>query len=487
MKTIIGALGLVLWLCALVHGQAPLLDPDASPSSQSLADAAVQSRADSPNASSEVRSPDSTAKALGSLKPDNVVFSLFDVIVYLLVLVLCGAILRAVLRALAPEEVSDGWGGYWAAAFLTLAVWGVFSSQSFFPIPVILTLLLVAAISVILIMWLCWAPWLNAMIGVVVFLASVAACGYGAGRAMDRILPDDRMTLARRVRISLGLMDRFADREGEAVFTKDTLRVIKAGLKLESRAMVSAVSLLKDPAALSRMVASHQEDLDALGLIVAGETNTAEQLAEMGIVYAPDDPARRGIDVLQHANQKAGFTDQDVEDVAMFLKSVRKDGSEVTASDVAIVVRDAMARAKAIEVGGMDDLQPNGLAGAETDSVGPSAEPVANDPATSTAVATGALAATQAPALSAAPIDRLSATERAAWLDSKTGIVVRATMSRGGNFLLQVNGHFVKPGESVYVERASRVFEWRLVSATLQSAEWEPVLENAGQEVFVRF
>ena len=172
----------------------------------------------------------------------------------------------------------------------------------------------------------------------------------------NKVLPKDRVTLARVVNKSLGRLDEISEQakkqaaEDAAKEPRERLNIsnllmrAKSGVRLEAESFASAVSLLKDPQQLQKLTTEHTEDLKALDLIADGSVLTPEDMVEMGIV---NEESKKGMSVLQNVNATNEITEQDVEDVALFIRSVRKDGSQVTPNDALVVIREARKRAGA--------------------------------------------------------------------------------------------------------------------------------------------
>ena len=80
------------------------------------------------------------------------------------------------------------------------------------------------------------------------------------------------------------------------------------------------------------------------------------------------------------------------------------------------------------------------------------------------------------------PLLALAPEERQAWVQSRTGLVVTAVISRSrGKSIAMVNGIIVGKGEVLTIASAGRVFPWRLSAFTPRGLVWEPVF-NAKDE-----
>lgn len=411
---------------------------------------------------------------LDAFEPDHFIFSVIDVFVYVLIFLLLVVILRLSLTLLAKEEADDSMGKSFLttlAIMLVCAVAALSTQAQLFGYYMIIPVVLVA---MLLIRLLCWVNFKQSVLVTLIF--SLAATGLAAGFTfgMNQILPEDRMTLVKRVKTSWGMLDDMAGQESEAFFTKENLKTIRLGWTMQGEALKSAVILLKDPKALDRMVADHQDALRALDLIVDGETNSVEQLAELGIVYGEDDPAKHGMELLQQAGAKQEYTEQDVQDVGAFLQSVRKDGPEVTATDAAVVIHEAMKRALTYQTNTIAGVQLGDLAAKfGTTTTAESAVSVS----TNTGPA-GAIGFRAAPDVYD-PFAELSADERKAWMNSKTALVVTAVVHyNNGEIMAKVNNELIRVGEITFAQVDKRHFPWRLVDASMESVTWEPIVRK---------
>jgi hypothetical protein len=257
-------------------------------------------------------------------------------------------------------------------------------------------------------------------------------------------------------------------KDGSEVTANDALVVIR-----EARKRAGANPL----EALVKLTAQNTADLTGLGPVLDGERLTPEQLTGMGIV---DEGAKKGMSVLEGIRATNDIGEQDVGKVMSLLRSVRKDGSEVTTNDALVVLREAMKRA---------GLSPSNM---------PWLTPSTNVVATTTLVV-GSTSTVEKAALRVVihqrtrkvdPLMALDAPQRAAWNRSQTGLVVTAVMAfSGGNAIAIVNGEMVHTGDLVSVMSEGKTFQWLLADFTARGVIWEPVVggKNEDESTLIRW
>lgn len=412
------------------------------------------------------------ALLLGGLKPTSPVFGIIDGALLLLVLLLLPFVLRASLRLLARDEADDG---LFKMFFTMQLVVGMAAIAAITPLEPLLTGVAAVAIflnSALLLRVLCWVSFKKAL--AVMLVVATAGGGLGAGLALlsNWLLPKDRVTLLDRVRKTLGVIDQFAGKESTPVFTSNTLQNVKAALVLEQQAILGAIQLLRNPEAINEMTAEHTADLRALDLITDGKMPSPEELKELGLT---DDDVTHGREALQRAGSSDAISEQDVQDIATFMRCVRKDQSDLKPDDIAFLIREARKRASpdlaaliaAAQSGGTQDVASLVAQLGQAGSNAPAAGPPAAAPA-----------APERP-VRVNPLSVMSTNERAAWLDSQGLLVMAGLIRNSGGKVALVNGELVRTGEVIRVDRGGRSFAWRLVDAEDYQAEWEAVPDQA--------
>jgi hypothetical protein len=329
-------------------------------------------------------------------------------------------------------------------------------------------------------MWLCWISFQKGLLVALIFLTSVFIVGKGAWTLMDKSLPPGRITLVKKTKISMGILSEVTNQTGPPINTGELLQRAKSGLKLQAESVVLAVALLKDPDSLRKITAQHIEDLAVLDLLADGGMLTSEQLEELGIVH---EDARQGARVLKYISATNEVSEQDVMDVVEFLKSVRKDGSEVTAEDAVIVLREAMNRAGRMSTNGLNVTNVAAMYGISTSAL-VRVDGASTGDTTSVGQPSAIVELTNSNLVNAKsipvnqvkdPFHGISPEVRKAWYRAQTGLVVTGVMAplRGRAYVV-VNGGIVSTGDVVAVNSAGRVFSWRLKGVEGTEAVWEP-------------
>jgi hypothetical protein len=421
---------------------------------------------------------------LSGLKPDHWLFCFVDGLVYTLAFALLVVTLRQSLRWLAKHEADATTGKSFVSTLLILLIAASTSTLPYVRQIGTLVLLPAAICGIFLLKILCWVSLKRGVLIMGVFAAAAWGLVTGVAALEDKILPPNRITLVKRIKISMGILDELASLPTSHMSLKDQLATAKSGLRLELEAVASALSLLKDPDAVKGMTAGHTADLDALGLVVNHEAPpTPEQLASMGIVY---EKAKPGLDVLRGMTATNAVTADDVRNVAALLKSLRKDGSEVTAKDAVALILEAQKRA-----GELRGQKPSAMPTNAFPATSPEL-PALSSITTTAAQAVGPIVATVThpssnPAGAEAtmdtrlihntdPFSAVTATNRSAWQASRSHLVVTALMRHGnGETLAMVNGELVRLGNIVQVKSAGRTFSWRMAGTSSNNVIWEPV------------
>ena len=514
---------------------------------------------------------------LDSLPPDHWLFYVIDGILYLLILAILVPILHLCLRLFAKHQTDEGKGKALLAVLLILLGAAAVVAQPYAEQMGYFVLIPCLLVGAGVLRWICWVSIPRGFVIMVIFGAVVFGANTGIMALASRVLPDNRVTLLNVVRKSMGRLDEVSELAkkqaaedaakgtGKRLNTSNLLLRAKSGLLLDAESLSSAVSLLKDPKQLAALTSEHTEDLAALDLIAGGELLTPEDMAEMGIINAE---AKKGMTVLQSVNATNEITEQDVEDVALFIRSVRKDGSAVSANDALVVIREARKRAAArtpfeelvqlttqntadlkglgpILDGGKlapEQLASLGIAGEGakkgmsvlegirgTNNVGEQdvrsvmsllksmrkdgsqvstndalivireamkragrsptnapwlalstnsivAKPLAVG-STSTVQKAAAKVVIQQRSRNIDPLLALGPLQRAAWNRSQTGLVVTAVMAfSAGNAMAIVNGEMVHTGDVLSVTSEGRSYKWRLATLNAHGVIWEPVV-----------
>lgn len=414
---------------------------------------------------------------LGDLAPTSPVFTIIDCVLALMVLLLMPLLLRASLRLFAQHEADDSLFKSFVTMQAILAMVATVAISLLSPWAKGAAALGVFLCSALLLRVLCWITPKKAL--VVMAALTLAGGGLGAGLVWlsNYLLPSNRVTLLDHVRKSLGVIEEFAGQAAstDAVFTSNTLHNIKMGLILETEALAGAVYLLRNPSAIEEMTADHTADLKALDLITDGKMPSPEELKELGIT---EEEITAGRDALQRARNEEAVSEQDVRELARFMKSVRKDDAPLTANDIAFVVQEAKKRAgprmaellAAAQSGGTGSLHDASrlLAGTGTNDL-----TNALDQASATNLSH--VAATLLPPVPVDPLAAMSRDERGLWLDSQRMLHLGGLVKKSGETFALVNGFMVRTGEIVWVEMDGRSFAWRLLSAKDYRATWEAV------------
>jgi hypothetical protein len=425
-------------------------------------------------------SVDSGNMKLDSLAADHWIFCAIDGFVYLIIFLILAAVLRLSLKVLAKHEADDGYGKACVTTALILTTIAVVSTISWvdrFGYLMIIPYYLVAAL---ISMWLCWISFQKGLLVALIFLTSVFIVGKGAWTLMDKSLPPGRITLVKKTKISMGILSEVTNQTGPPINTGELLQRAKSGLKLQAESVVLAVALLKDPDSLRKITAQHIEDLAVLDLLADGGMLTSEQLEELGIVH---EDARQGARVLKYISATNEVSEQDVMDVVEFLKSVRKDGSEVTAEDAVIVLREAMNRAGRMSTNGLNVTNVAAMCGISTSAL-VRVDGASTGDTTSVGQPSAIVELTNSNLVNAKsipvnqvkdPFHGISPEVRKAWYRAQTGLVVTGVMAplRGRAYVV-VNGGIVSTGDVVAVNSAGRVFSWRLKGVEGTEAVWEP-------------
>lgn len=526
---------------------------------------------------------------LASLKPDHWLFYVIDGFIYALVFLLLGPTLHLCLRLIARHQADESKGKAFLATLLILMCAGAVTAQpyaekmgNFIVIP---CLLLGAGV----LRWICWVSLTRGFLIMVIFAAFAFGSSTGIMMLVNKGLPKDRVTLVRMINKSMGRLDELdelakkqaaeeaAKGPGERMSISNLLMRAKGGLRLEAESFVSAVALLKNPEEFQKLTSEHTEDLKALDLIADGGTLTPEDMVDMGIV---NEKATKGMNVLESVSATNEITAQDVEDVAIFLRSMRKDGSEVTANDALVVIREARQRAGAnplealiklttqntadltglgpvldgktltpeqlTGMGIVDEESRKGMSVLEgirsTNDIGEQdvgkvmsllksvrkdgSEVTTNDAlvvireamkragrsstneswltlstnaiaakplvvgSTSTVKKAAAKVVIRQRSRHVDPLIKLDPEERAAWNKSQTSLVVTAVMVvSSGNAMAIVNGEMVCTGDVVSVASQGKTFRWRLAEFNSTTVIWEPVVgaQKGNESTLVRW
>jgi hypothetical protein len=522
---------------------------------------------------------------LDSLKPDHWLFYVIDGILYALILLLLVPILHMCLRLFAKHQTDEGKGKALLAILLILLGAAAVVAQPFAEQMGYFILLPCLLLGAGVLRWICWVSIPRGLVIMLIFGAAVYGANMGIMKIANKVLPKDRVTLVSVVQKSLGRLDEaseWAKKQAaeeaakgprERMTMSNLLVRAKGGLRLEAESFVSAVALLKDPEQLARLTSEHTDDLKALDLLADGETLTPTDMVEMGII---NEQAEKGMTVLESVNATNEITAADVEDVALFIRSIRKDGSEVTANDALVVIREARKRAagrsplgelvtltaqNTADLTGLGPildggkLAPEQLAGMGvadegakkgisvlegirgTNDIGEQdvesvmsllksmrkdgSEVSTNDALVvireamkragrsptnemfaikASGIASNAMSSTSEVAMAKVvihqkvrkldPLLALGDAERSAWIRSQTGLVVTAVMAlRKGNAIGIVNGEMVHTGDLVSVISEGRTFAWRLAGFGSGGVIWEPLVggTNENESTLIRW
>ena len=511
---------------------------------------------------------------LDSLPPDHWLFCVIDGVIYALIFLILGPALHICLRLFAKHQIDEGKGKPFLAILLILLAAAAVVAQPYAEQMGYFIVLPCWLLGAGVLRWICWVSIPRGLVIMLIFGAVVYGANAGIMMFANKVLPKDRVTLAQVVLTSMGRLDEaseWAKKQAaedaakgprERMTMSNLLVRAKGGLRLEAESFVSAVALLQDPEQLARLTSEHTEDLQALDLIADGDTLTPEDMAEMGII---NEEAEKGMTVLESVNATNEITAADVEDVALFIRSIRKDGSDVTANEALVVILAARKRAagrspleelikltaqNTADLTGLgpildgmklspDQLSGMGIAdeGAKkgmsvlegirgTNDIGAQdvgsvmsllksmrkdgSEVTTNDalvvireamtragrsptnaPWLTSSVPSHPLVVSSTSAVKKAatkvvihqrsrnidPLLALSAPLRTAWNKSQTGLVVTAVMAfSGGNAMAIVNGEMVYTGSVVSVISEGRAFTWRLATLNAHGVIWEPVV-----------
>jgi hypothetical protein len=290
---------------------------------------------------------------LDSLPPDHWLFYVIDGAVYALLFLILGPALHLCLRLLARQQADENKGKPFLAVLLILLGSSAVLAQPYAEKMGYFALIPCLLLGAGVLRWICWVTIPRGLVIMIIFGAIVYGAYAGIMMVVDKALPKERVTLVKSIKKSMGLIDQFAGKDSDPIVSDNFLKGVKisnlltrakGGLRLEAESFVAAAALLRDPRQLEMLTMEHTEDLRALDLIVDGETLTPEDMVEMGVV---DEESTQGMRVLQSVNATSEITPQDVEDVALFIRHVRKDGSQVTANDALLVIYEAKKRAGA--------------------------------------------------------------------------------------------------------------------------------------------
>ena len=383
---------------------------------------------------------------LTTLRPDHWVLYVIDGLGYVVAYLLVVVILRLSLRRVAEHEADDSLIKSCVSVLLILMISGVLANVPETQKLGVFILLPCFLLGALVLQWLCWITIKQSLVIMLIVSISVLAIGGGITGLFNVMLPKDRVTLVKKTKLSLGILAAPPIQPAKPVGKSHLLFQIKSGLKLEKEAFVTAVAILKDPSALAKMTAQHNEALAALDLLSDGKTLTPEELAQMGIDKKEQIAGYR---VMKNISPTNEYTAEDVENVAAFLRAAHIGQTNVTAEDAALIMRAAMNRASTSTPTEVLATYSNALTGNTSGNIGSSPQEVAS---TSTNLAMpsddialepeGGAGGTQSitgltatPGLPPEPLDEdpllaLDMDKRQAWLHSKTGLVVSAVMSR---------------------------------------------------------
>jgi hypothetical protein len=522
-----------------------------------------------------------------SLKPDHWFFYVIDGIIYALLFLILGPALHMCLRLLARHQADEHKGKAFLAMLLILLCSAAVTAQPWAENIGYYVLIPCLFLGAVILRLVCWVSVTRGLVIMLLFGAIVFGVYAGIMKLANRVLPEGRVTLAQSIKRSMGLIDQFAGKPADPMTSGSLLKGgkisnllmrAKSGVRLEAESFASAVALLKDPQQLQKLTMEHTEDLKALDLIVEGETLTPEDMVEMGVV---NEEAKKGMTVLESVNATNEITEQDVEDVALLIRSVRKDGTQVTPNDALALILEARKRvgsrspletlvklttqntADLTSLGSVLDggkMAPEQLAGMGIDSedarqgigvlegirttndiaeqdVGKvvsllrsvrkdGTQVTTNDAlvvineamkragrsptnlpwltlSTNTMAAKPLVLISSSAAATTAvrvvihqrsrhidPLLALDALQRAAWNRSQTGLVVSAVMAfSGGNAMAIVNGEMIHTGDIVSVTSEGQDFPWRLATLNGHVVVWEPVVntQNGDESTLIRW
>jgi hypothetical protein len=420
---------------------------------------------------------------LSGLNPSSPVFGVIDGALMVILLMTLPGILRFCLHKLAGHEADDSYFKSFLSVQLIVLLVAVTAIT-----PLSHRLRIVAAVplflaAVLLLRYFCWLTMKKAILVMLAFTTISGALGGALFALENSLLPKNRRTLVTQLQQTLGFIDTMSGKEGAPVFSSNTLHNAKMALKVEQQAIMGAIMLLKDTNSINELTGEHTANLKAMDLITDGKMPTPEQLKELGIT---DEEATRGRAALVRASGEEEISEQDVKDLAQFMKSVRHDKSEPTAADIAFAIR----RARKLAGPKVDALiaasQPGGTGGIEIASA-ILAAPADEHPETSRTSDSDTNTLALQPAIELPPtndlapiIDPLASLapgERAAWGEARNLLHMTGSMKNSGGAIILVNGTLIGPGQTIQVTSKGRSFTWRLVEALEYGAEWEPVLD----------